>query len=862
MLKRQICFAISAIFATGAIMTSFAACSGNTTTREETRVVEVNNEVETKTYQFDPIEYRESAAQKTYDDTYLTVNVPTKDNIKTGELITVSTKIKATKIWKKTSGAITAGAVYYVVDWGDGTWSYNGPGLQNDTIKSTVNNTHIYKKPGEYYVSAAAFCMQEDEMVGWSEGKKIVITGEEYEYDNLIKDVKPVSSETFGDSYGPENLTDANESTYFKSRIAEEAYEEQYAGYLFGDNYTLDKIEIQFPSDAEVFPSNIAIEYTSDYGATWQSLPKYYYLYTNSEGIFNPIMYFPNPKGATLVLPLDGIVANGIRVTSKLTSVRLSELALDKYFAVSEMRVYGQKRTTFYSSLGNTFDADLNNMWTIYGTAMTEPNLGGTLSSATNASPFRTGHAIIGSTEWLQWNGLKFNWTDYTDARNTAYAFLKNTRTGSDGWSNDDGYVWATANGQYHLDMGAHYTYNSIFIMAARDYLMQQNNIGEIDAEGNVVAFMDMTNAAGQTMKSRLTKAMNYMLNTLQGKNGLLVINDPRNDALAGAGTHVASNYWDAMTAFGYISSYENIFYYGSLLAYADILDYYGEDSSYYRNLAETVRKKFNDTFWDHTKKRYITSINAENVKLDFGVTYVNFMAVAFGLADEMKTEAVYSWVDGERIISGDTSTGEDIYGRFKYAARGNTLDVSKVKDDAGNYYWWYNDETMSPAFGLGAYGNQMQNGGTIFYISYYDLLGRLKRKEAGADDAFKRFSAIMDEFHKDSLRRNSRTVYGEYVEGIVGEFPESGLVPYTFLTGFLGINATKNGLEISPRLPSSMDYAGVSTYVYGNRTYSIRVDKKVKQPQVSKYNDGTFYVVLPAEETYYITADNRLVKA
>lgn len=848
---------ICAVLILAAALGSFGGCKNGT--REIKETVKVDNSVETKKYELEEIEYLSSLYEKTTDDTYLTVSIPTKETIRTGETVNVSTKIKATKIWKKNSGDVVAGAVYFVVDWGDGTWSYNGPGVQNGDLKSTVVNRHEYKRAGTYYISAAAFCMQTNEMVGWTEGKKIVITGEEKPYENLISELKPVSSACASAQYGAEAVADSDSGTYFKSTPAEDAYEEQYVGYLFKDNYTLDKIEIQIPADAEIFPSNIAIEYTTDYGKTWQFLPKYYYLYEYAKGIFNPIMRFPNPKGATLVLPLDGIVANGVRISSKLTSVELSDLAKEKYFAVSEMRVYGSRRTLFYTSLGNTFDADLNNMWTIYGTAKTEPNLtGDSLSSYTNQTPFRTGQALIGSTEWLEWNGLKFNWTGYDEARNACFNYLKNTRTGPDGWSDDDGYVWATPNGQYHLDMGAHYTYNSIFILAARNYLLQGNNLGEYDENGGLVEFMDVKNSVGQTMRQRLKKAMDYMLYTLDGASGVMVIKDPRNQALGGAGGSVASNYWDAMTAFGYISSYENIFFYGSLLAYADILEYYGEDGGEYLRIAEKVKEKFNETFWDRTKKRYITSINANGVKLDFGVTYVNFMAVAFGLADDIKTAAIYSWLDGERIIGGDTSTGEDIYGRFRYAARGNTLDVSKVTDENGAYYWWYNNETMSPASGLGAYGNQMQNGGTIFYISYYDLLGRYAMN---ADNGFGRFSTIMEEFHADSLRRNSRTYYGEYVEGILGEFPESGLVPYTFVSSVLGINAKGKGLEISANLPSGMDYAGVSEYRYGNRTYSIRVDKNLAEPVVEKYDDGSFYVRIPAGETWYITRDNRLMK-
>ena len=49
--------------------------------------------------------------------------------------------------------------------------------------------------------------------------------------------------------------------------------------------------------------------------------------------------------------------------------------------------------------------------------------------------------------------------------------------------------------------------------------------------------------------------------------------------------------------------------------------------------------------------------------------------------------------------------------------------------------------------------------------------------------------------------------------------------------------------------------------YHYGNRVYSIRVDKNITSPIVEKYEDGTFYVQIPAGETYYITRDNRLVR-
>lgn len=67
-----------------------------------------------------------------------------------------------------------------------------------------------------------------------------------------------------------------------------------------------------------MFPQNPAIEYTTGGGETWYHLRRYYFLEDHQKGKYDPYMGFPNPRGATLVLDLDGVVANGIRISSKL----------------------------------------------------------------------------------------------------------------------------------------------------------------------------------------------------------------------------------------------------------------------------------------------------------------------------------------------------------------------------------------------------------------------------------------------------------------------------------------------------------------------------------------------------------------
>ena len=56
------------------------------------------------------------------------------------------------------------------------------------------------------------------------------------------------------------------------------------------------------------------------------------------------------------------------------------------------------------------------------------------------------------------------------------------------------------------------------------------------------------------------------------------------------------------------------------------------------------------------------------------------------------------------------------------------------------------------------------------------------------------------------------------------------------------------------------MSYAGVSSYEYGNRIYSIEVNKTIAEPEVSLKN-GKYYVRLPAGKTWYITLENKLVE-
>ena len=751
---------------------------------------------------------------------------------------------------------------YYIVDWGDGTWSYNGPYVYNDDHKVMGEVYHTYKKAGSYKLKACAVNLGVGKLYGWTEEQTLTVTGDDYA-GNMITGVSAISSANSDNAHSAAKIADGDNSTRWQSAVSDSVSSQDYVGYLFDGYYTLDTLEIKFPSDVQIFPSNISVEYTTDGGENWYMLPHYYYVLPNSEGLYSCIMNFPNPKGATLDLPLNQITANGIRIKSLLYPLSSSGV---KYFAVEEMRVYGNKGTLLYTSYDGYYNADLSNMWAIFGIAKTEPRMYNSLRGAsTNVEPFRSGQTMTASIEWTEWNGAQLNWSGYDEAVNIHVNSLKNAVYGGDGWykdssgkyvvdtseynnnSRDDGFIWATESAPQHLGEQNHYTNNPALIIASRDYLLTGNG---------TAGFLDSVNSRGQKMLDKLRKAMEYMLINLNGESGLMTIYDPRND---GTVRGVSSNYWDSLNFFGYNSAYENVLFYRSVLAMADIENYLGNtsDAEYYAELAPKIKRVFNETFWDDEAGRYITAINVKGDVLDFGVTFVNFMAASAGLASEEQAKLVYDWVDGKRIVEGDTSTGEDIY-NFKVSARSNTVAVETIVED-GLHYWWYNGHSFNDVLPghWGEYGNQMQNGGTIFYISHYDVSGRTV---VSADNAIGRFNAIMDEFHKDQLRRDPRTKFGIYQVSINGEFPESGLVPLTFVTDVVGITPALKGLKIESNLPSDMSYAGVREYRYGNRVYSVEVNKNLSKPEIKK--DGEKWSVkLPAGKTWYITLENKLIE-
>ena len=124
----------------------------------------------------------------------------------------------------------------------------------------------------------------------------------------------------------------------------------------------------------------------------------------------------------------------------------------------------------------------------------------------------------------------------------------------------------------------------------------------------------------------------------------------------------------------------------------------------------------------------------------------------------------------------------------------------------------------------------------------------------AGADDAFDRFTAIMAEFHRNSLRPDTPGHYGPagtpaFGVGVSTCFPESGLVPLTMLYGFLGVEPAVDGLRVHPSLPRRLEFAGVRDVLFRGKHYSITARRDAKRMSVKEVTPGHLAVTVPNGE-------------
>ncbi len=169
---------------------------------------------------------------------------------------------------------------------------------------------------------------------------------------------------------------------------------------------------------------------------------------------------------------------------------------------------------------------------------------------------------------------------------------------------------------------------------------------------------------------------------------------------------------------FGYLDAYINIRFNRAMRDLAVLFNQLGltDTAAVYADVADRNAAAINNLLWDDEKGRYIGCIDIHGEKHDYGFVFLNLEAIAAGIADESKAVRIFEWLDGDRTVPGDTSSGEDVY-TFGFAPRNTTLAASDN--------WWDYLEGSLPLSGSGSFGNYYQNGGTSLLTAYSDIIAR-----------------------------------------------------------------------------------------------------------------------------------------
>jgi hypothetical protein len=328
-----------------------------------------------------------------------------------------------------------------------------------------------------------------------------------------------------------------------------------------------------------------------------------------------------------------------------------------------------------------------------------------------------------------------------------------------------------------------------------------------------------------QRQADRLRRAMRYQLTELKGSDGLIVT---VSKDIQGRHRDQGNNYWDILP-FGHLDAYANTAFYASLQAMSEIETRLGgQPLTDYAALQKKSHQRYDEMFWDAAKGRYIGCVDIDGKRHDYGFTFVNLEALYYGLGDAAKARRIYHWLETEPTSSGKADT----YSRFKFAPRATTIhnpvwDEKTPVTDTSTPPWWVSWWKGRP------FEEQCQDGGAILYLSYFDLM--VRARYFGPENAWKRWNEILARYRlPDRLSGGSPLFTGEVSQqenagqvGVDYPFPESGLVPCYLLYSIVGLEATPEGLRITPRLPQSMPWAEVQHVVWRGRTLTVRVSPK-----------------------------------
>jgi hypothetical protein len=375
-----------------------------------------------------------------------------------------------------------------------------------------------------------------------------------------------------------------------------------------------------------------------------------------------------------------------------------------------------------------------------------------------------------------------------------------------------------------------HNVNNLNFIRGCRDYFLWTRDLAflrsQIERMRTAMRFVE------REFQTRAKKCIYTTWLGHEGRTGVRVI-DGKKQLVVGQG--IGSNYWDLLP-FGGEDALATIYYYDTLIKLADLeaqiashpqwnvpVGANAYDPAELRRHANEVRAYGQKRFWNDKTGRFGT-MDLDGQLHDYGFTFLNIEAIYFDFASPEQAKSIRDWIDGRRIVEGDTSTGPDIY-HWRFGPRSSTLR------NIDYYYWgWSNPESIP-------FGAQVQDGGAVLGWSFHDLMSIIKVD--GPDAAAARLGEILKWFDETQSAGGYRAYYakdksrgtlqGGNVAGGLGldhEFFESILVPQVMLYGFLGFQPTDDGFSIDPHLPKSWPSLTITRIHLHEHVLDIRVDQ------------------------------------
>lgn len=383
------------------------------------------------------------------------------------------------------------------------------------------------------------------------------------------------------------------------------------------------------------------------------------------------------------------------------------------------------------------------------------------------------------------------------------------------------------------------------------------------------------------TMLPRCRRAVTYLNEHLQGrKHGLLCLDWlAGHDGLGGdlPGHGLIGSYWDLLPA-GRFDLESSTGYTTALNAMAELEDAarrlgiacptepvigpdnktpitYRETPASLRALARRVKREIEKRFWMPETGRFCRNIDAEGTRHDFGFLHFNVLALAGGIGTPSQRESILRWIDGRRIVAGDTSTGADIL-RWRFAPRTST------RRNESYYFWpWNWEKARDPGGANFVWGDQMQDGGAVGFTSLFDLMARCRTgDQAEIDRAFGRTRQVQAWFADVcAAGGDGKEFYRAYYNGRPergrqqGGGPPGGLgLDREFLSdaslgtaviplAFLGLEARQEGiLDIAPSLPTQLDRLGVENVLYRGNHLRIEAGRHRVSLSGSRIADAT----------------------